>query len=88
MSASLLPRSKKEALDIVNPQQVLILGVDRNILANDITARVPLSWWLKRNEVKMKWCSRSTPLPMLQLMLQLTLQPMLRQTLQPTPLAM
>jgi hypothetical protein len=49
---------------------------------------VPLSRWLKRDEVKVKWCSRSTPLPMLQIMLQLTLQPMLRQTLQPTPPAM
>jgi hypothetical protein len=33
----------------------------------------------------MKWYNRSTPLPMLQLMLQLTLEPMLRQTIQPTP---
>jgi hypothetical protein len=42
------PRSKKEVLDIVGP------GADRNILANDAVARVPLSQWLKRDEVKMK----------------------------------
>jgi hypothetical protein len=84
-SASPLPRSKKESLDTVDPWQVLIPGVDRNILTNDVAGRVPLSQWLKRDEVKMKWCSRSIPLPMLQLMLHLTLQPMLRQTLQPTP---
>jgi hypothetical protein len=79
-----LPRSKKEALDTVDPRQVLIPGVDRNILANDVADRVPLSQWLKRDEVKMKWFSRSITLPMLQLMLQLTLQPMLWQMLQPT----
>jgi hypothetical protein len=83
-----LPRSKKEALDTVDPQQVLIPGVDRNILTNYVTARVPLSTWLKRDEVKMKSCIRSTPLPRLQLMPQPTLQLMPRQMLQPTKLAM
>jgi hypothetical protein len=38
---------------------------------------VPLSSWLKRDEVKIKWCSRSTPVQTLQQMPQPTLQPML-----------
>jgi hypothetical protein len=75
---------KKEVLDIVDPRQVPILGADCYILTNDIAARVPLSRWLKRDEVKMKWCSQSTLLPMLQLMLQLTPQLLLWQTPQPT----
>jgi hypothetical protein len=85
-SASLPTILKKEVQGIANPQQVPTSGADRNILANDIATRVPLSRWLKRDEVKTKWCSRSIPLPMLQLMPQLTLQLMLQQTLQPTPL--
>jgi hypothetical protein len=38
-------------------------GVDQSSLTSDIAAMVPLSPWLKRDEVKMKWCSRSTPAP-------------------------
>jgi hypothetical protein len=53
-STSPLPRLKKEVLDIVNPRQVPIPGGDRNILANDAATRVPLSRWLKRDEVKTK----------------------------------
>jgi hypothetical protein len=53
-SVSPLPRSKKEVLGIADPQQVPIPGADRNVLANDVSARVPLSRWLKRGEVKTK----------------------------------
>jgi hypothetical protein len=69
---------KKEVLDIVDPRQVLIPEADRNILANDAVARVPLSRWLKRDEVKTDRCSQPTLLPTVQLMLQPTLQLMLR----------
>jgi hypothetical protein len=53
MSVSPPPRSKKEVLDIVDPPQVLTPGAGRNILANDAVVTVPLSQWLKRDEVKM-----------------------------------
>jgi hypothetical protein len=53
-SASPLPKLKKEDMDIVDPRRVPIPGADRNILANDTVARVPLSRWLKRDEVKTK----------------------------------
>jgi hypothetical protein len=46
--------SKKEALDTADSQQVPTPGVDQNVLANDVAARVPLSQWLKRDEVKTK----------------------------------
>jgi hypothetical protein len=49
-----LHRSKKEVLDTADPQQVPTPRVDRNVLANDVTARVPLSRWLKRDEEKTK----------------------------------
>jgi hypothetical protein len=45
---------KKKVLDIVDPRQVPIPGADRIILANNAAARVPLSQWLKRDEVKTK----------------------------------
>jgi hypothetical protein len=48
------PILKKDVLDTVDPQQVPTPGVDRNVLANDVAARVPLSQWLKRDEVKTK----------------------------------
>jgi hypothetical protein len=51
---SLLHRSKKEVLDTADPQQVPTPGVDRNALANDVVDRVPLSLWLKRDQVKTK----------------------------------
>jgi hypothetical protein len=51
---SLLHRSKKEVLDTTNLQQVPTLGVDWNVLANDVAARVPLTQWPKRDEAKMK----------------------------------
>jgi hypothetical protein len=47
-------RSKKVVLDIVGQLQAPTLGADRNILANDAVAMVPLSEWLKRDEVKTK----------------------------------
>jgi hypothetical protein len=42
MFVSPLPRLKKEVLDREDPQQVPTPGVDRNVLADDIAARVPL----------------------------------------------
>jgi hypothetical protein len=54
MSVSLLPRLKKEVLDIVGQLQAPTPGADWNILANDVVAMVPLSQWLKRDEVKTK----------------------------------
>jgi hypothetical protein len=45
---------KKEVMDIVDLRQVPIPRADQNILANDVVARVLLSRWLKRDEVKMK----------------------------------
>jgi hypothetical protein len=44
MSASPPLRSKKEALDTVDQQQVPTPEVDQNVLANDVTAMVLLSW--------------------------------------------
>jgi hypothetical protein len=54
MSASPLLRSKKEALGTVDRLQVPTLGVDRNVLVNSIVTTVPLSQYLKMDEVKMK----------------------------------
>jgi hypothetical protein len=45
---------KKKVLDIVDQQQVPTTGADQNILANDVVTMVPLSRWLKRDEVKTK----------------------------------
>jgi hypothetical protein len=47
-------RSKKEALDTVDLQQVPTpeAKVDQSVLANDVIARVPLIQWLKKVEVK------------------------------------
>jgi hypothetical protein len=53
-SASPLLKSKKEVLDTADPQEVPTPGVDRNVLANDIVARVPSTRWLKRDEAKTK----------------------------------
>jgi hypothetical protein len=53
-SASPSLRSKKEVLYTADPQQVHTPGVDRNVLANDVAARGPLTRWLKRDEAKMK----------------------------------
>jgi hypothetical protein len=74
MSASPPLKSKKEVLDTADPQQV--------------PTRVLSTRWLKRDEEKMKYCSRSTPLPTQQLMLQPILRLMLQQTLRPLLLAM
>jgi hypothetical protein len=54
MSVSVPLRLKKEVLDIVDQQQVPTPEADQNILANEAAAMVPLSRWLKRDEVKMK----------------------------------
>jgi hypothetical protein len=43
MFVSPLHRSKKEVPDIADPQQVPTPEVDRNVLDNDVAARVPLS---------------------------------------------
>jgi hypothetical protein len=53
-SVSPPPRSKKEVLDIVGQLQAPTPGADQNIFTNDAVARVPLSRWLKRDEVKTK----------------------------------
>jgi hypothetical protein len=53
-SASPLLKSKKEVLDTADPQEVPTPGVDRNVLTNDIVARVPSTRWLKRDEAKTK----------------------------------
>jgi hypothetical protein len=54
MSALQLLRSRKEASDTVDLQQVPISEVDRSVLASDVVARVPSTRWLKKEEVKMK----------------------------------
>jgi hypothetical protein len=54
MSALLPLRSKKEVLDTADPWQVPTPGVDQSVLAIDVVARVPSTWWLKKDEVKMK----------------------------------
>jgi hypothetical protein len=54
MSVSQLLRSRKEASDIVDLQQVPIPEADRSVLVSDVVARVPSIWWLKKEEVKMK----------------------------------
>jgi hypothetical protein len=56
MSVLQLLKSKKEALDTADLQQVSTLEakVDRSVLANDVVARVPSTWWLKKEEVKTK----------------------------------
>jgi hypothetical protein len=75
---------KKEALDTADRMQALIPGANRSILTSDVVAIVPLSQYLKRDEVKTKWCSPSIPLPTPQLMLRPILQLMLPPTLQAT----
>jgi molybdopterin biosynthesis enzyme len=47
-------KSRKEVLDIVDPQQVPTQEADQSVLASDVVARVPLTRWLKKDEVKMK----------------------------------
>jgi hypothetical protein len=56
MSVLQLLRSKKEALDTVDLQQVPTLEakVDRSVLASDVIARVPSTRCLKKEEVKTK----------------------------------
>jgi hypothetical protein len=54
MSMLQLLRSRKEAPDIVDLQQVPILEADRSVLSSDVVARVPSTRWLKNEEVKMK----------------------------------
>jgi hypothetical protein len=58
-------------------QQVPIPEADRSVLASDVVARVPSTQWLKKEEAKTKLCSRLTPLPTLQPMLQPTQRLML-----------
>jgi hypothetical protein len=54
MSVLQLLRLRKEALDIVDLQQVPILEADQSFLASDIVATVPSTRCLKKEEVKMK----------------------------------
>jgi hypothetical protein len=49
-----LLRSRKEVLDTVDLRQVPISEEDRSVLTSDVIARVPLTRWLKKEEVKMK----------------------------------
>jgi hypothetical protein len=54
MSVLQLLRSREEAPDIVDLQQVPIPEAYRSILASGVVARVPSTRWLKKEEVKMK----------------------------------
>jgi molybdopterin biosynthesis enzyme len=54
MSALQLLRSRKEAPNTVDRQQVPIPEANRSVLASDVVARVPSTRWLKKEEVKMK----------------------------------
>jgi hypothetical protein len=54
MSMLQLLRSRREAPNTVDLQQIPIPEVDRSVLANDVIARVPSTRWLKKEEVKMK----------------------------------
>jgi hypothetical protein len=47
-------RSRKEAPDTVDLQQVPIPEADRSVLASDVVARVPSTRCLKKEEVKTK----------------------------------
>jgi hypothetical protein len=49
-----LLRSRKEAPDTIDLQQVPIPEADRSVLASDVVARVPSTRWPKKEEVKMK----------------------------------
>jgi hypothetical protein len=53
-SVSQLLRSRKEATDIVDLQQVPIPEANRSVLASDVIARVPSTRCLKMEEVKTK----------------------------------
>jgi hypothetical protein len=55
-STSQPPKSKKEVLDTADPQQVPTpeAEADPSVLANDVVARVPSTWWLKKDEAKTK----------------------------------
>jgi hypothetical protein len=48
MSVLQLLRSRKEAPDTVDLQQVPIPEADRSILTSDVIARVPSTQWLKK----------------------------------------
>jgi hypothetical protein len=54
MSVLQLLRSRKEAPDTVDLQQVPIPEADRSVLASDVVARVPSTRCLKKEEVKTK----------------------------------
>jgi hypothetical protein len=54
MSVLQLLRSRKEAPDTVDLQQVPIPEADRSILASDVVDRVPSTRWLNKEEVKTK----------------------------------
>jgi hypothetical protein len=49
-----LLRSKNGALDTVDRSRALTLGADQNTLVSDVATMVPLSSWLKRDEVNTK----------------------------------
>jgi hypothetical protein len=51
---SQLLRSKKEVLDIADPQQVPTPEADRSARTSDVVARVPSTRWLKKDKAKTK----------------------------------
>jgi hypothetical protein len=54
MSVLQLLRSRKEALDTVDPRQVSISEEDRSVLASDVVAKAPSTRWPNKEEAKMK----------------------------------
>jgi hypothetical protein len=54
MSALQPFRLKKEVRDTTDPRQVPIPEADQSVLDNDVEARVLLTRWLKKGEVKTK----------------------------------
>jgi hypothetical protein len=48
------PKSKKEAPDTADLQQVPTPKADRSDLASDVVAKVPSTRWLKKDEAKTK----------------------------------
>jgi hypothetical protein len=54
MSALQPLRLKKEVLDTADPRQVPIPEANQSVLDSDVEARVLLTRWLKKGEVKTK----------------------------------
>jgi hypothetical protein len=54
MSVLQLLRSRKDAMDTVDLRQVPIPEEDRSVPASDVVAKVPSTWWMKKEEAKTK----------------------------------